>query len=206
MPTSFPQRSRRGWRLTVAAAGVLVGAGLVASGLTPSTNGPGPTGSTPIAQRRPPLPDGDGSPRVIDTFNRVPQPSIPAPRNGPSAASDLSGVPRVVDGDTIVVQGTPVRLDGLDAEELGEPHGRAAMAAMQEIVGVAAPVRCRPSGSSSYRRIVGICFNARGQDIAAELVRRGLALDCARYSRGRYRALEPSGARDRLIQKPYCVT
>ena len=38
----------------------------------------------------------------------------------------------------------------------------------------------------------------------AALVSQCLVLDCARYSKGQYRHLEPAGARDRLAQKPYC--
>ena len=53
-----------------------------------------------------------------------------------------------------------------------------------------APIRCDLNGQETYDRLVGICYNARGQDIAAELVRLGLALDCARFSHGRYRSLE----------------
>lgn len=125
-------------------------------------------------------------------------------------AETIRGVPTVLDGDTISVGGVHVRLDGVDAEETAhfgrpaEPHGSAARAAMQEIVGIGAPVRCELNGQRTHDRLVGVCFNARGQDIGGELVRRGLALDCAHYSQGRYRALEPAGARGRLIQKPYC--
>jgi endonuclease YncB( thermonuclease family) len=122
----------------------------------------------------------------------------------------ITGVPLVLDGDTIVVSGLHVRLNGLDAEETAhfgkpaEPHGDAAASKMQEIVGIGAPVRCELNGDRTYNRLVGVCFNARGQDVAAELVKAGLALDCAHYSGGRYRRFEPAGARARLIQKPYC--
>jgi endonuclease YncB( thermonuclease family) len=112
----------------------------------------------------------------------------------------------VLDGDTIVVSGLHVRLNGIDAEEVNppEPHGAAARAGMQSIVGIGSAVRCVLNGDRSHERHIGTCFNSRGQDIAAELIRLGLALDCARYSRGRYRFLEPAGARLRLRQKPYC--
>jgi micrococcal nuclease len=119
----------------------------------------------------------------------------------------IQGVPRVLDGDTIVVSGLHVRLNGIDAEEVSnppEPNGAAALAGMQSIVGIGAPVRCLLNGDRSHERHIGTCFNMRGQDIAAELIRLGLALDCARYSGGRYRFLEPAGARIRLRQKPYC--
>jgi micrococcal nuclease len=116
----------------------------------------------------------------------------------------LMGPHRVIDGDTIVVAGTTVRLNGIDAEELSEPHGHAARAALQAVVGVGGPVRCQLNGDRTRGREVGVCFNALSQDIGAELVKRGLALDCAAFSGGRYRRLEPAGARTRLTQKPYC--
>jgi endonuclease YncB( thermonuclease family) len=93
-------------------------------------------------------------------------------------------------------------LNGLDAEELNEPHGVAARDAMRRIAG--AYVECVPNGERSYNRIVATCVNARGQDIAALLIEQGLALDCPRFSHGRYRNNEPSGARRALIQKGYC--
>jgi endonuclease YncB( thermonuclease family) len=120
----------------------------------------------------------------------------------------LSGTPSVHDGDTITVEGKAIRLNGLDAEELNEPHGVAARDAMRRIAG--AYVECTPTlnaqglGERSYNRIVATCVNARGQDIAALLIEQGLALDCPRFSHGRYRNNEPSGARRALIQKGYC--
>lgn len=119
-------------------------------------------------------------------------------------ATSVAGVPRVVDGDTLAVSGIVVRLDGLDAEEMSEPHGSAARAALQAAVGVGATVTCSLTGSVTHGRYVARCFNIRGQDVAGLVVRSGLALDCARYSGGRYRSLEPAGVRARLMQKPYC--
>jgi endonuclease YncB( thermonuclease family) len=123
----------------------------------------------------------------------------------------IDGSVRVIDGDTIVVAGEHVRLNGVDAEEVAhpgypvaDPHGEAARAVMQEVVGVGSPVKCNLNGEKSYDRVVGICFNALGQDVGAEIIKRGAALDCAHYSGGRYRSLEPPGARARLKQAAYC--
>jgi micrococcal nuclease len=114
----------------------------------------------------------------------------------------LSGVAVVHDGDTIRVAGASIRLAGIDAEELSEPNGAAATTAMQRIVGTEM-ITCVVSGKS-YNRFVATCTREDGTDIGGELVRRGFALDCAHYSGGKYRGLEPVGARARLLQKFYC--
>ena len=47
---------------------------------------------------------------------------------------------------------------------------------------------------------------AEGQfaDIGAEIIRRGLALDCPHFSGSRYRTLEPAGVREIIRQARYC--
>jgi micrococcal nuclease len=50
----------------------------------------------------------------------------------------------------------------------------------------------------SYDRLVAECFLPDGRDLAAELVRCGLALDWSKFSGGKYRHLEPADARRRL--------
>jgi micrococcal nuclease len=114
----------------------------------------------------------------------------------------LTGPAYTVDGDTLRVAGIAVRLEGVDAEEMDEPNGPAARAVMVEIIGND-PVSCLLNGERSYNRVVAVCF-VRGVDVGAEIIRQGWALDCARYSHGRYRHLEPPGARARLLSKPYC--
>ena len=44
----------------------------------------------------------------------------------------------------------------------------------------------------------------QAHNVDAEIIRRGLALDCRRFSHGRYRALEPEGVREIIAQAPYC--
>ena len=110
----------------------------------------------------------------------------------------------VLDGDTVRIGAITVRLNGIDAEEMSEPHGRAAKSALQAAVGIGSPLSCTLDGSQTYGREVGVCRNLRGLDVAAEVIAAGWALDCKRFSRGRYRGLEPPGARAQLLQKPYC--
>jgi hypothetical protein len=46
-------------------------------------------------------------------------------------------------------------------------------------------------------------MNLRETNIDAAIIRRGLALDCARWSSGRYRKLRPDGVRE-IIRQAYC--
>ena len=71
-------------------------------------------------------------------------------------------------------------------------HGPEAREEMRRIIG-GAVVRCEFTGERSHERFVGICFLPDGTDIGAEIIRRGLALDCARFSHSKYRWLEPDG-------------
>lgn len=118
----------------------------------------------------------------------------------------LQGSPSVVDGDTLRFGSQSVRLHGVDAEERHEPNGPAATAGLRRIVAGTAHVRCFPTGETTHKRVVAICYTAEGYDIGALLVAHGLALDCTRYSEARYRYMEPAGARARLLSKPYCRT
>ena len=65
---------------------------------------------------------------------------------------------------------------------------------MRRVIGYAI-VHCVSNGERSYERVVGVCFLPDETDIGAEIIRRGQALDCARWFFGRYRSLEPVGPR-----------
>jgi len=108
----------------------------------------------------------------------------------------------VRDVDTIVVAGTPVRLNGLDGPETSTRVGREARAFMTRLVR-GETVTCRLNGERTHDRWVGVCY-LDGQDIGAIAVANGHALDCRRYSGGRYRDLETPAARSRIGRAPYC--
>lgn len=123
-----------------------------------------------------------------------------------ASARDISGKASIRDGDTIVVAGVPVRLNGVDAPETDTRAGRDATTFMKRLLR-GETVACRLNGNRTYDRWVGVCYIQReGQwtDIGAILIANGYALDCRRYSGGRYRSLEPRGARQRLRQARYC--
>jgi endonuclease YncB( thermonuclease family) len=119
--------------------------------------------------------------------------------NAAQAGEDISirGRAFVIDGDSLVVRGVQLRLAGIDAPELHHPYGENAKSAMirlcrgQEITAVIV-------GSITYDRAVAACYLPDGRDLAAELVKLGLAIDWPKFSGGKYRHLEPDGVRQRL--------
>lgn len=105
-------------------------------------------------------------------------------------AADINGVARVIDGDTIQIDGTHIRLFGIDAPERrqschhhgeGYPCGERARAALIQLLGNDS-VECTASGIDRYRRVVAVCF-IRGADIGRAMVEQGWALAYRRYSR-----------------------
>lgn len=117
-------------------------------------------------------------------------PPIPASRT-------LAGRAYVIDGDTICIQNTKIRLAGIDAPELDMPWGQKAKWAMVFICR-GQKITAKLNGERSFDRLVGTCYLPDGRDIGAEIVKQGLALDLPSFSNGKYRQYEPDGARRRL--------
>lgn len=92
-------------------------------------------------------------------------------------------VTHVRDGDTIEVNNTPIRLDGISAPEIFEPLVNRSKSYMTELV-MGKQVRCELNGKKTYDRWVGVCY-LDGQDVGATDIGAGRALDCRRYSGGR---------------------
>lgn len=108
----------------------------------------------------------------------------------------------VRDVDTLVVDRIPVRLNGVDGPELHSPEGQAARLWMIQYVS-GQTLRCDLNGHRSHDRHVGVCY-ANGQDIGAAAIQAGHALDCQRFSDGRYKNLETDRARMDLKRAVYC--
>lgn len=116
-----------------------------------------------------------------------------APDRTPSPTV-LKGKCYVVDGDTITISGTSIRIAGIDAPELDHPWGKKAKSAMFELCKGKVVTAVIQSGLS-YDRTVAKCYLEDGTDLAAEMVKQGLALDWPKFSGGAYRHLEPEGIR-----------
>jgi endonuclease YncB( thermonuclease family) len=110
---------------------------------------------------------------------------------GTGGAAIVAGPARVIDGDTLDVGVTRVRLEGIDAPELAQmcqaatgqswPCGRRAAALLRALV-EQRHVICDRTGSDKYHRTLAIC-RAGGININEAMVRGGLAWAFVRYSK-----------------------
>ena len=122
--------------------------------------------------------------------------------SSPVTAQELKGRARIIDGDTIWLAGVKIRLNGIDAPEAGQPRFRAAARALEKVT-AGKIVECQLNGEKSYDRYIGVCFVGE-TDVAAAVIASGNALDCRRYSGGRYKKFETPDARRFIRQAPYC--
>lgn len=130
-----------------------------------------------------------GYPRLAGLVFLALPAAAPAVANG----DRLSGVPYVIDADTLVVDGCPVDLEGIDALEIDQvcsrtgvpwPCGRDASNALARFIG-ARPVSCEITGQVGPQVWLGRCRVA-GLDLGAEMVSQGYALPWPEFSE-RYR-------------------
>jgi len=106
------------------------------------------------------------------------------------AAGELTGSPRIIDGDTIAIGKTRIRLEAIDAPEAAQTCGRkgggtwacgaAATRALSDRIG-GKVVNCASRGCDRYGRTLARCF-LDGGDINAWMVRQGHAWAFVRYS------------------------
>ncbi len=117
-------------------------------------------------------------------------------------AGTLCGTATAVDGDTLRMGPERIRLWGVDAEEMNEKNGPRAKEILSGIVD-GQTVQCQIVTRDKYGRAVAKC-HAHQVYINKEVIARGAALDCRRYSGGAFASVEPVGVRLKLSQKPYC--
>jgi endonuclease YncB( thermonuclease family) len=109
------------------------------------------------------------------------------------AFGDVTGKPRIIDGDTIDIAGQRIRLHGMDAPEAdqvcevdGKPWrcGKEATWALANIIG-RTWVTCVERDKDRYGRIVAVCMvgGPLGLDVGSRMVSEGWALAYRRYSK-----------------------
>lgn len=118
-------------------------------------------------------------------------------------ADDLAGQASVIDGDTLEIHGTRIRLWGIDAPESDQlcrnadgAHyrcGQKAANGLDAFIG-RRPVECVEVDRDQYKRAVAV-YTVAGIDLADWLVRNGHALDWPNYSKGDYAAAQDGAKR-----------
>ena len=140
-----------------------------------------PSPSAPLRQQR------SATPPAFDdkTATHLPQPEI------------INGAAYVIDGDSLVINKTQVRLFGVDAPEMNHPFGKKAKWALVALC-KGQTIRAEVTERDTHGRTVAKCFLPDGRDLSAEMVKQGLAIDWPKFSGGLYRALEVSDARKKM--------
>lgn len=117
---------------------------------------------------------------------------MPAPEN-----TIIEGPAYVVDGDSLVIRKTQVRLFGVDAPEMNHPYGKKAKWALVALC-KGQTIRAEVTDTDDHGRTVAKCSLPDGRDLSAEMVKQGLAIDWPKFSGGIYRALEVEDARKKM--------
>ena len=114
---------------------------------------------------------------------------------GVNCSADIIGIPKITDGDTIVINDIRIRFTGSDAPEsyfFGKTQtcldedgkewecGKAATKKLKQLINNQI-VRCTDEGLDRYGRTLGICF-VGDMDLQAEMVKSGMAVAYLRYS------------------------
>ena len=103
--------------------------------------------------------------------------------------AEVTGIPRVVDGDTIVIGEIRIRLHGIDAPEQQQrcsykgsawSCSREATSALKNMVNNRM-VSCRGNKKDRYGRLIAECF-VSGRNLNDAMVRTGWAVAYRRYS------------------------
>lgn len=109
----------------------------------------------------------------------------------------VEGAAYVIDGDSIVIKKTQIRLFGIDAPELEHPYGQKAKWALVKLT-KGQKVKAEITEKDHFGRTVAHCSLPDGRDLSAEMVKIGLAIDWPKFSGGKYSKLEVTGIRKKL--------
>lgn len=110
-------------------------------------------------------------------------------KSSTSAPTVVTGLPRTIDGDTLRIGDSSIRLFGIDAPELSQfcrrrgvawACGRQAHNALRGVLGNSV-VHCEIVGLDRFQRRIGRC-SVRGLDIQEWMVAEGWAVAYRRYS------------------------
>ena len=106
------------------------------------------------------------------------------------AVADVTGKPRIIDGDTIEIAGERIRLHGIDAPETKQTctdkDGKEWRCGLNATFALANLIQnhwitCKGNERDKYGRLIAVCY-AGPYDLNAMMVQRGWALAYRRYS------------------------
>ncbi|MCY3768718.1 MAG: thermonuclease family protein [Gammaproteobacteria bacterium] len=110
----------------------------------------------------------------------------------PSCAETVTGIPRVIDADTVHVAGERIRLKDIDAPETQQQCengnaervfcGLVSTRRLEARIGPTAITCALDPKRDRYGRRLGTCYAADGENLHRWLVRNGLALAYRKYS------------------------
>jgi endonuclease YncB( thermonuclease family) len=121
----------------------------------------------------------------------APTPPAAARKDAQSAVTQIIGRARIVDGDTISINGVQIRLEGIDAPETAQTcvgakgdTWQCGITGTQRLAGLVKGERviCDKSGHDRYNRTLAYCRLENGTELNAWMVRQGFALAFVRYS------------------------
>ena len=127
--------------------------------------------------------------------------------SSPSSAETVTGIPRVIDADTVHLAGERIRLKDIDAPETRQQCldgngnrfscGIVSKRMLEARIGSAAITCDLDPKRDRYGRRLGTCYARNGENLHSWLVRNGLALAYRRYSM-RYVNEEAAARSDRV--------
>jgi len=121
-------------------------------------------------------------------------------------AQEISGIPYVIDGDTLGIGGLQVRLYGIDAPEAEQtcsligseaPIGVWAAETLRRLIG-RGEVTCHPVSRQTRGYVVARCRAAAADDLGRAMVAAGFAWDFPRQGHGIYADDEATARARRL--------
>lgn len=107
-----------------------------------------------------------------------------------AVGADITGMPRITDGDTLRIGDARIRLHGIDAPETDQhckdgqrfvPCGTFATEALSTLIGDG-PVVCAVVDVDRYERAVATCFSQHGVNLNDAMALEGWAIAMPRYS------------------------
>ena len=128
---------------------------------------------------------------------------------GVALAEEIRGIPRIIDGDTVQISATKIRLQGIDAPETDQlcldrlgKRWTCGIEARDQLIKLIAgrQVRCDDLGidPSSKKRHLGVCrIEGDPTSLSQLLVRQGFALNVEASATGRFKADEARAKDDR---------